>query len=33
MKHRDLDDQQGTLSNDVLESAVDGLHRFTSASG
>lgn len=31
MKHRDLDDQQGTLSNDVLESAVDALHRYTSA--
>lgn len=30
MKHRDLDNQQGALTNDLLESAVDALHRYTS---
>lgn len=29
VKHRDLDRQQGTLSEGVLSSAVSALHRYT----
>jgi len=32
IKHRDLDNQQGTLSASLLSEAVDALHRYTSHS-
>jgi len=32
IKHRDLDNQQGTLSPSLIREAVDALHRYTSRS-